>query len=280
MSRTRTGLALCGAGVAAATLAVSGSPSPVGAASARPLFKAPFVCGTQWGASTYSGHGKAIDFNLMKGADTDFGKPVLASAPGTARRGYDSGHGNFVVVDHGRGWSTLYAHLNRVTIKNPIRVGEKIGTVGRSGNVTGAHLHYQQRYRGKGVLPLRFNGRTVRYAQSTPGVRLRSTNCATSPRGWAGVASRPGRLIAVHGRMADPDAGTRALTYDVYLYARPGTRGAVRVHVGTTRADGTYAASVRSARTGRVPVYVLGRNVATTMGSARVVAARTVTVTA
>lgn len=253
--------------------------SPAGAATARPLFKAPFVCRTAWGASTYAGHGKAIDFNTMKGADTDLGKPVLASAAGRAKRGYDSGHGNYVVIDHGRGWSTLYAHLDRVTIRNPILQGEKIGTVGRTGNVTGAHLHYQQRYRGKGVLPLRFDNRKVRYSHSTPGVKLRSTNCATAPTGRVTAATPGGnRTIAVRGVVRDTDAGRRAVGYRIYLDAVPGTPGSRRVLQARTRADGSFAVTVRSTRTGSVPVYVWGLNAAGTRGTNRVVDAARVTV--
>lgn len=277
----RTLLAVVTAGLTAASgLVVAGlaEPGAAGAATARPWFKAPYACGETWGASTYPGHGNAIDFNTMRGAETDFGKPVVASAAGRATRGYDSGHGNYVVVDHGRGWSTLYAHLNTVTIRNPILQGEKIGTVGRTGNVTGTHLHYQQRYRGKGVLPLRFDGSRVAYAGSTPGTPRRSTNCATSPVGTMTARALPGRGIRLLGRVLDTDAGPRALSYRIHLRATPGARWSVHALSARTRADGRFAVTVRTTLTGPVPVYLYAYNASGTRGEHRVVKVVRVTV--
>ena len=65
-------------------------------------------------------------------------------------------YGFYVVVDHGNGVSTLYAHnkANYVQEGDIVRRGQKIGEVGRTGNATGAHLHFELRLRGNRVNPL------------------------------------------------------------------------------------------------------------------------------
>jgi murein DD-endopeptidase MepM/ murein hydrolase activator NlpD len=76
------------------------------------------------------------------------GTPVFSAAPGTIREvSLARGYGNQIVIDHGRGVFTRYAHLSAFT--PDLRPGQKvgfgveIGLVGRSGNATGAHLHYE-----------------------------------------------------------------------------------------------------------------------------------------
>ena len=56
------------------------------------------------------------------------------------------GYGNFVILDHGGGWLTLYAHLVDITVneKDKLQQGDPLGTVGGSGGVP-IHLHYEQR---------------------------------------------------------------------------------------------------------------------------------------
>lgn len=55
----------------------------------------------------------------------------------------DTGYGRYVVIDHGLGWTTWYAHLETIscTIGAFVSRGEVIGTAGSSGNSTGTHLH-------------------------------------------------------------------------------------------------------------------------------------------
>jgi murein DD-endopeptidase MepM/ murein hydrolase activator NlpD len=64
-------------------------------------------------------------------------------------------YGRTVLIDHGRGWQTRYAHLKRIKVDRGERVkrGENIGTVGRSGNATGFHLHYEVLRHGAPVDP-------------------------------------------------------------------------------------------------------------------------------
>ncbi len=59
--------------------------------------------------------------------------------------GVRSGYGNYVVIDHGEGYTTTYAHMNSINVTEGqvVSVGDKIGTVGKTGRVTGAHLHFE-----------------------------------------------------------------------------------------------------------------------------------------
>ena len=77
------------------------------------------------------------------------GEQVLSAHQGYviyAGNGY-KGYGNLVIVDSGQGWSTFYAHLNRVFVKEAVFIqkGEVIGTVGMTGKTTGPHLHFELR---------------------------------------------------------------------------------------------------------------------------------------
>ena len=67
-----------------------------------------------------------------------------------------SGFGKNVVIDHGFGFETLYAHMNDIDVKvgQKVKKGEKIGTVGSTGLSTAPHLHYEVRVKGKSVNPI------------------------------------------------------------------------------------------------------------------------------
>lgn len=67
----------------------------------------------------------------------------------------DRGYGLMVEIDHGRGWTTRYAHLSESTVKegDAVRAGDLIGKMGRSGRATGTHLHYELRRYGLAVDP-------------------------------------------------------------------------------------------------------------------------------
>jgi murein DD-endopeptidase MepM/ murein hydrolase activator NlpD len=66
-----------------------------------------------------------------------------------------SGYGNVVIIDHGFGYKTRYAHLKeiKVTAGQVVIRGDKIGTLGSSGLSTGPHLHYEVIYRGTQINP-------------------------------------------------------------------------------------------------------------------------------
>lgn len=81
--------------------------------------------------------------------DGELGTPVYASDHGVVvYAGWnDYGYGNVVVLDHGNGWQTLYAHLSSYSVSCGLSVykGSVIGGVGSTGNSTGPHLHFEMR---------------------------------------------------------------------------------------------------------------------------------------
>lgn len=68
------------------------------------------------------------------------------------------GYGNEIILDHGYGYKTRYAHLNTIDVSVGMKVkrGEQIGTVGNTGKSTGPHLHYEVIYRNSRVNPLNY----------------------------------------------------------------------------------------------------------------------------
>ena len=98
---------------------------------------------------------------LHSGMDfrSPMGSPAKVTAPGVVvRAGWAGGYGRMVEVDHGQGFSTRYGHLSKilVTVGQKVNTGDEIGETGNSGRSTGPHLHYEVRYKGEAVNPLRF----------------------------------------------------------------------------------------------------------------------------
>lgn len=87
------------------------------------------------------------------------GTPVLATANGVVSKVASlSDYGKIVVLDHGYGYQTCYAHNSKILVKVGQRVqrGEKIAAVGNTGRSTGSHLHYEVRLNGVPVNPKRY----------------------------------------------------------------------------------------------------------------------------
>jgi murein DD-endopeptidase MepM/ murein hydrolase activator NlpD len=85
------------------------------------------------------------------------GTPVRAAAAGTViHAGWMSGYGNLVVVDHGNGLSTAYAHNSSlaVSVGQSVAAGELVSYSGNTGNSTGPHVHFEVRVNGSAVDPL------------------------------------------------------------------------------------------------------------------------------
>jgi murein DD-endopeptidase MepM/ murein hydrolase activator NlpD len=68
------------------------------------------------------------------------------------------GYGRLVIIDHGNGYETYYAHLSRVDVIDgqEIRQGAAVGEVGATGRVTAPHLHYEVRVHKAPVNPYRY----------------------------------------------------------------------------------------------------------------------------
>ena len=93
-----------------------------------------------------------------KGMDIASGKgnPVIAAASGTVVKSYlSSSYGNYIVISHGGGLMTAYAHMTRrlVSVGDTVAAGQQIGTVGSTGNSTGNHLHFEVYENGTAVSP-------------------------------------------------------------------------------------------------------------------------------
>jgi len=100
-------------------------------------------------------------YRLHSGIDivADIGTPIRAPADGTVSfSGYKTGYGEVVVIDHGYGIHTLFAHnsLNYVTKGEKVKRGQIIARVGETGITTGPHLHYEVRKNGRAINPLPF----------------------------------------------------------------------------------------------------------------------------
>ncbi len=102
------------------------------------------------GNDYWSGH-QAIDIAAGQGAPVyaaDSGVVVYAGPIG-------GGYGNMIMIDHGNGYQTLYAHLSAIGVRcgSSVSRGAAIGASGSTGNSTGAHLHFEIRYGGAFVNP-------------------------------------------------------------------------------------------------------------------------------
>ena len=89
------------------------------------------------------------------------GTAIVAAAGGEVTfAGQQGGYGNVVIIDHGNGTETRYAHQDSmaVSVGQRVEAGERIGAVGSTGLSTGPHLHFEVRRDGQAVNPRRFIG--------------------------------------------------------------------------------------------------------------------------
>ena len=116
-----------------------------------------------WLTSSFGG--RADPFNKKqarhKGVDlaSRTGNKIKTMAKGKVIRAeYAGGYGNLVEVDHGNGFKTKYAHMNKIYVKKGqyVEAQDVVGEVGNTGRSTGPHLHYEVLYRGVPVDPMPF----------------------------------------------------------------------------------------------------------------------------
>ena len=87
------------------------------------------------------------------------GTPIYASKGGkVVIAQYHNSYGNYIVIDHGDGVSTVYAHCSKLNVAkgDTVKKGDKIGEVGTTGNSTGNHLHFEFRLNGKYIDPFTY----------------------------------------------------------------------------------------------------------------------------
>lgn len=209
-----------------------------------PDYEMPFVCGQAWKGTTRPAHSPSrwtIDFN----APNDLGKPALASARGVVSKvvSLKRSYGKYVVVDHGAGHTTLYAHLHQITatVGTVVDQGDQLGYVGRSGNVTGPHLHFEQRKDGRFFTP---------YSHRAPfrfGSTNSSGNCSDRPISgdWDGDGKTDVGVFRPTPGLAEMRLLTAAGT-TAYAFGLPGDAPLT----GDFDGDGTTQVAVRRRGTG------------------------------
>jgi murein DD-endopeptidase MepM/ murein hydrolase activator NlpD len=135
--------------------------------------------------NTWRAH-KGVDYGAPTGA------PVRTIGEGKVDfAGRMNGYGNVVEVDHGRGDTTLYAHLSRVDVRQgqAVERGQRIGAVGATGWATGPHLHFEFREKGVHKDPLEVARRQNAAPELTAQTRQQFDRIAQSMRTQLAVAA-------------------------------------------------------------------------------------------
>lgn len=180
-----------------------------------------------YGNRTYTIKGQKIsDFHL--GIDlisakygTDY---IVAFESGkVVYAGYNGGYGNVVYIDHGNGYQTRYAHQKYLNVKvgDYVNKGDILGYMGATGNVTGAHVHFEVRINGNTVNPYDyvFNGKQFEVTGDYTGVITYQayTNrwlpevykCDNTDLGYAGIYGE-----SIKGFRCKPEFGD--ITYEAH----------------------------------------------------------------
>jgi hypothetical protein len=205
-----------------------------GAAQAAPAFQMPFACGQVWSGSTRTDHSppNAVDLNRTD----DLGDTVVAAAGGkvvTVTDLGDTSYGKYIVIDHGNGWKTYYAHLNSfsVSVGTSVSQGQRIGTVGSTGGSTGPHLHHEQRLNGV-VEKIVWNGSQIYYW---------GTQNYTSKNGCGSTGGAPGTVNTTSANLnVRSGPGT---SYSIVDSLSDGTSVKISCQTTGTSVTGTYGTS-------------------------------------
>jgi hypothetical protein len=135
------------------------SPSVYGAGACEGGYEGAFGSGAFiWPAGNHSLSGNDYwDGHLGIDIAAGEGAPLYAADSGVVvfAGGAFGGYGNMVMIDHGNGYQTVYAHMSSVSVScgRSLSQGATIGYSGSTGNSTGAHLHFEVRYQGGFVNP-------------------------------------------------------------------------------------------------------------------------------
>jgi murein DD-endopeptidase MepM/ murein hydrolase activator NlpD len=134
---------------------------------------------------TWRAH-KGVDY----GAPT--GTPVRTIGDGQVEyAGTQNGYGNVVEIDHGKGNTTVYAHLSRIDVHKGqlVQRGQRVGAVGSTGWATGPHLHFEFREQGQQRDPLEVARRNVAPVELTAQVRPQFERVANAMRTQLAIAA-------------------------------------------------------------------------------------------
>lgn len=111
-----------------------------------------YYCGPRWGTTH-----KGLDIAQNGGC---YRHPAVAAADGVVIQASNTGngYGNCVIIDHGNGITTLYAHFDEcvVSVGDEVKAGDVVGLIGNTGYSFGNHLHFEVRINGEFVNPLLF----------------------------------------------------------------------------------------------------------------------------
>lgn len=141
-------------------------------ARARYLAAIPSIWPTLGYVSSGFGYRSYPDDEFHPGLDivNDYGAPIYATAAGVvAAAGWYGGYGLRVVIDHGNGLQTMYAHAAQILVNegDVVKKGQQIATVGSTGYATGPHVHYEIELWGKPIDPTPYLNGSVKVVASS-----------------------------------------------------------------------------------------------------------------
>jgi murein DD-endopeptidase MepM/ murein hydrolase activator NlpD len=119
-----------------------------------------------WGTRIHPITGQ-LEFHYGLDIANQAGTPIYATAAGKViKADFDSGYGKRIVIDHGNGYRSLYAHLynHQVQRGDLVEKGEIIALMGNTGLSTGPHLHYEVQFNDAKVNPANYLNRIETYA--------------------------------------------------------------------------------------------------------------------
>ncbi len=111
---------------------------------------------SDYGYRYLNGYEFHTGIDLVAKSGSCYGKTAVAAADGVVvESGYSSSRGNYVIIEHEYGFSTVYMHFKKrlVSKGDQVKAGDPIGTIGSTGRSTGAHLHFEIRLNGKHTDP-------------------------------------------------------------------------------------------------------------------------------
>lgn len=136
-----------------------------------------------------SGFGRRVDPIAGIGAThegidfvADTGTQVLASAGGVVQTAeYHPQYGNLIEIDHGNDFTSRYAHLSKINVKQGqvVKRGQLIAASGNTGRSTGPHLHFEVRFKGAAQNPARFLQQSTQLALDVPDAALQPLTADT-----------------------------------------------------------------------------------------------------